>query len=110
MAILVLYPGSAGETLKMAYNSTQTIAALKTVLERMIELPEKYIDTAKRKELIAMLGRIQPISFRKFEGHKTTSLALHWERVNNEEPVQLYPVFPLECMLWANQTWKLPAI
>ncbi|RZL30243.1 MAG: hypothetical protein EOO96_18530, partial [Pedobacter sp.] len=36
---LVLYPGSAAETYKMAYNSNATIAALKTVLERLIQHP-----------------------------------------------------------------------
>ena len=91
---LVLYPGSAGETFKMAYNATPTIAALKTVLTQMLELSEKYIDTGERKKLNAMLRRIPPISFREFDGHKTISPALHWERVNNEEPMQLYPVFP----------------
>lgn len=91
---LVLYPGSAGETFKIAYNSTSTIAALSTVLKRMLELPGKYLDAAKRKELAQMLKRIPPITFREFDGHQTISPALHWERINNVEPMQLYPVFP----------------
>lgn len=91
---LVLYPGSSGETFKMAYNSTSTIAALSTVLKRMLDLPEKYLDEAKRKELAQMLKRIPPISFREFDGHKTIAPALHFERINNTESMQLYPVFP----------------
>ncbi len=41
-----------------------------------------------------MLDRIPPISFREFDGHRTISPALTWERVNNTESTQLYPVFP----------------
>lgn len=91
---LVLYPGSAGETYKMAYNSTSTIAALKTILTRLLELPGKYLDAEKRKEWQTMLGRIPPISFRKMNGYTTIAPALHWERVNNVEPMPLYTLFP----------------
>lgn len=91
---LILYPGSAGETYKMAYNSSSTISALKTVLTRLLELPAQYLDDKKRETWTTMLNRIPPISFREFEGHKTIAPAQSWERVNNVEPMQLYPVFP----------------
>lgn len=73
---LVLYPGSGGETYKMAYNSTSTIAALRTVAEAIG-------DTAllgRLPDITIIDGKIQP--------------ALHYERVNNTETMQLYPVFP----------------
>lgn len=41
-----------------------------------------------------MLQRIPPINFREFDGHKTIAPARVWERVNNTETPQLYPVFP----------------
>jgi hypothetical protein len=41
-----------------------------------------------------MLKRIPPINFRNFEGKTTISPAKHWERINNVECPQLYPVFP----------------
>lgn len=91
---LVLYPGSGGETYKMAYNSTSTIAALQTVLTRLLELPTGYLTNAKRQDWELMLKRIPPISFRQFNGHKTIAPAQSWERVNNVESTQLYPVFP----------------
>ncbi len=91
---LVLYPGSGGETYKMAYNSTSTVAALKTVLTRLLELPEDHLSTDARKNWQTMLDRIPPMSFREFNGHRTISPALTWERVNNTESTQLYPVFP----------------
>jgi hypothetical protein len=91
---LILYPGSACETYKMAYNSTSTIAALKTILARILELPSGYIDDEKRQEWTTMLNRIPPISFREYHGYKTIAPALLWERINNQETPQLYPVFP----------------
>jgi len=91
---LILYPGSAGETYKMAYNSSSTIAALQTVLTRLLALPPNYLTAEKRKYWETMLNRIPPISFREFDGHKTIAPAQVWQRVNNVEPMQLYPVFP----------------
>lgn len=73
---LVLYPGSGGETFKGAYNSTSTIAALRTVATAVG-------DTALLRRLPDITvrdGMLQP--------------ALHYERVQNVETTQLYPVFP----------------
>ena len=91
---LVLYPGSAGETYKMAYNSTSTIAALKTVLARLLALPEHYLTATERTGFRTMLSHIPPITFRSFEGHATIAPAALWERINNVETMQLYAVFP----------------
>ena len=89
---LVLYPGSAAETYKMAYNSTSTIAALKTVLQRLIELPG--LAENKRNQWAVMLKTIPEINFRSFQGHSTIAPAKIWERINNTESPQLYPVYP----------------
>lgn len=89
---LVLYPGSAAETYKMAYNATSTIAGLKTVLTRLLEL--EGLPEAQRAEWKVRLNRIPPISFREFNGRGTIAPAKVWERINNTESPQLYPVFP----------------
>lgn len=91
---LVLYPGSGAETYKMAYNSSSTIAGLKTVLRRVLELPPAYLDPQKRKDWQLMLDRIPEISFREFNGKTTIAPAKIWQRINNTESPQLYPVFP----------------
>lgn len=91
---LILYPGSGGETYKMAYNSTSTIAALKTVLTELLALPEQYLNGEQRKKWSEMADRIPPLTFREFDGHKTIAPAKVWARINNTEPTQLYPVFP----------------
>ena len=91
---LVLYPGSACETYKMAYDATSTIAALKTVLEDLLALPAEYSSAIDHVFFGEMAKRIPPISFRQIEGHKTIAPAKLWERVNNYEVPQLYPVYP----------------
>lgn len=87
---LVLYPGTACETYKMAYNATSTIAALKVVLEKRIAVSE-LSDKAKWE---AMLSSIPPISLRRENDREMISPAKLWERINNVESPQLYPVFP----------------
>lgn len=91
---LILYPGSACETYKMAYNSTSTIAALKTVLEQLLALPETGTNQARHEKWQMMLQRIPPVSFTEHQGHHTIAPARLWERINNVEVPQLYPVFP----------------
>ena len=81
---LVLYPGSGGETFKGAYNSTSTIAALRTVAEALIAIHYEA------DEMKAFLSRLPDITIH--DG--MIAPALHYERVQNVETTQLYPVFP----------------
>ena len=90
---LVLFPSSACEKYKMTNNASSTIAALRTVLENY----------GKKDE---MLKTIPPIPLRYIEIKdslnptaspelkQTISPAVSWERINNVETPQLYPVFP----------------
>jgi hypothetical protein len=91
---LILYPGTACETYKMTYNSTPTIAALQTVTVRLLELPAHYMDSTKRAYYEQFLTRLPEIHTREIEGHTVIAPAWQWERVNNIESPQLYPVFP----------------
>jgi len=91
---LILYPGSGAETFKMAYNSTATLAALLTICSKMLALPVDVLGNDSKAYLSGLLKRIPPISFRQMDGHTTISPAWLWERVNNTESPQLYPVFP----------------
>jgi len=110
---LILYPGTGAETYKMAYNSTSCIAGLQTILSRLLELPDTYLTSEKRRHWEAMLKRIPPIAFREKDGHKTISPAWTWSRINNQEIPQLYPVYPYGMygigkpdLAFAIDTWK----
>ncbi|MDO5446898.1 MAG: DUF5703 domain-containing protein [Prevotellaceae bacterium] len=78
---LTIFPGSGAETYKMAYNPSSTIAALQTVLQTWGK------DSA-------MLGRIPDIPLHVINGDTCIAPAVAWDRINNEETPQLYPVFP----------------
>ena len=87
---LVLYPGSGGETFKGAYNSTSTIAALRTVTEALTSYAQEQQDTALTSYLLPLISRLPDITVR--DG--MIAPAQHYERVQNVETTQLYPVFP----------------
>ena len=103
---LVLYPGSGAETFKMAYNSTSTISALYETTNRLM----RYIDirgfyshdtinaasrNQSRKYLFEFFQRIPFFNnFQSFNGRVTISPPKSWERINNTESPQLYPVYP----------------
>jgi hypothetical protein len=91
---LILYPGSAAETYKMAFNSTSTIAALQTITKRLLALSTKYISNEKRKHWQSFLQRIPAINYTSFDGHTTIAPAKSWEKIKNTESPQLYPVYP----------------
>ena len=77
---LILYPASACETYKMATNPVNLVAALRTLL--------------KLTDNDLLLKNIPPLSYRQMEGKTLISPAKNWERINNTESPQLYPVFP----------------
>lgn len=96
---LILFPGSACETYKMTNNASSTIAALRTVLEtygkkdEMLKtippIPLRYIEV---KDSLNPAVTVNPAATPLLK--QTISPAVSWERINNIETPQLYPVFP----------------
>ena len=91
---LVLYPSTGCETYKVAYNSANTIAALKSVAISLIDLPDSQISAKQREHWSEFLNRIPDLPIRECNGHKTLAPAVAWQRINNVEIPQLYSVFP----------------
>lgn len=89
---LVLFPGSGAETFKLANNPSSTIAALQTVTKAL--LLSNHLSEKDRIYFEQFLQKIPPIPFRMVNGYATIAPAISWERVNNSESPQLYPVFP----------------
>ncbi len=77
---LILFPASGCETYKMANNPASTIAALRTLLKSL------------RND--SLLKVIPEIPLRTLNTKTMIAPAKTWERVNNTESPQLYPVFP----------------
>ncbi|WP_443750983.1 DUF5703 domain-containing protein [Asticcacaulis solisilvae] len=91
---LVFFPGSAIETYKMTLNSVVTISALKTVITRVLGLPASYLDDSRRTYYRDYLKRLPPLPMRTMQGHLTIAPAEVFDRIQNVEIPQLYPVFP----------------
>ncbi|MGF7140572.1 DUF5703 domain-containing protein [Roseimarinus sediminis] len=91
---LVLYPGSSCETYKMATNAVTTVAALKVLTRELLALSESYLSDEAVEKWNNFVNRIPDIEFREIDGHKMIAPARMWERINNTETPQLYPVFP----------------
>jgi hypothetical protein len=91
---LILFPGSGAETYKMANNSNSTIAALQVITEKLLNLSAKQLSKEEVDYLKGFQTRIPPLNFGTIENHKLLVPAKSWERVNNSEVPQLYPVYP----------------
>jgi hypothetical protein len=91
---LILFPGSGAETYKMANNSNSTIAALQVITEKLLNLSSEQLSKEELEYVKGFQTRIPPLNFGTIENHKVLVPAKSWERVNNSEVPQLYPVFP----------------
>ena len=78
---LVIFPGSGCETYKMARNPASTIAALHAMKNSLNNIG---VDTSI----------IPDIPLQIIDGDTCIAPAEHWERIQNTETPQLYPVFP----------------
>ncbi len=90
---LILFPGSGCETYKMTNNAASTVAALRRVTGDYIDYLKAQGDTAVSK-WTSLLGRIPEIPHRILDGKTMIAPAKTWERINNVETPQLYPVWP----------------
>lgn len=90
---LILFPGSGCETYKMTNNASSTIAALRRVTGDYIDYLKEQGDTALSK-WNTILNRIPDIPLRVVDGYTMIAPAKSWERINNVETPQLYPVWP----------------
>ena len=78
---MIIYPGSGCETYKMARNPASTIAALQAL---KYSLDGIGVD----------IGIIPDIPLRFIDGDTCIAPAESWERIQNAETPQLYPVWP----------------
>lgn len=99
---LILFPGSACETYKMTNNASSTIAALRTVLEtygkkeEMLKtippIPLRFVEVKDSLGSLNSSSSLNPTAISNLK--QTIAPAKSWERINNIETPQLYPVFP----------------
>ena len=90
---LVLYPATACETYKAAYNPASTVSGLRVLITRILQLNPNYI-VGNTTYYEGLLARIPATPLRVQQGHITIAPAEAYARIQNVEIPQLYPVFP----------------
>lgn len=83
----VIFPGSGCETYKIARNSASTVAAL-------IGVCTSYLAYQHNDEVAQMLAHLPLLPTYEQQGKPCLAPAESWERINNVETPQLYPVWP----------------
>ncbi|KQO20597.1 hypothetical protein ASF10_16100 [Flavobacterium sp. Leaf82] len=91
---LVLYPGSGAETYKMTNNANSTISALQVITDNLLKLSSEQLSKEELEYLKGFETRIPALNFGQIDNHKVLVPAKSWERINNSEVLQLYPVYP----------------
>lgn len=93
---LVLFPSSGCETYKMAYNPSSVVAALRVVTEQFerYKAMKGFADVSAYALDSTFKNRLPEIPLRAIGGDTCIAPALVWERIQNVETPQLYPVFP----------------
>lgn len=89
---LIIFPGSAGETFKLARNPSSTIAGLRSVCQAALK--SNLLMQHDAQYVQGLLNRLPSIPLHTMFGKTTIAPAEFWARVNNVESMMLYPVFP----------------
>ena len=94
---LVIYPGSGCETYKMARNPASTIAALRAVSENAMKDSTAVANFSffiLHSSFLTFHSSLPVIPLHVVGGDTLIAPAERWERIQNTETPQLYPVFP----------------
>lgn len=91
---MIMYPANALETFHVVKNPVDGIAGLKTVIDRMLALPETLFSADKKQVFSEIRKRIPDIKTREKDGHTIIAYADTKSLLHNCEIPELYPVFP----------------
>ena len=93
---LVIFPSSGCETYKMAYNPSSVVAALRVVTEQFerYKAMKGFADVSAYALDSTFKNRLPEIPLCAIGGDTCIAPAVVWERIQNVETPQLYPVFP----------------
>lgn len=91
----IIFPGSGCETYKIARNPSSTIAALMRVsADALAHRDDLSLSDADVAWLERFRATLPPLPTRQQRGHLCIAPAESWERRQNVESPQLYPVWP----------------
>ena len=95
---LRIWPGSACETYKIADDAASTVAGLRTLAAELSDwFASRDAEKAQRwAEFLSLLPQVPLRTLATPDGRTVQAIApaRSWERINNSEAPQLYPVWP----------------
>jgi len=110
---LVIYPSTSCESYKGAKNPSDLISGLRACLVSLLELDDALILPSEKDYYRAFLGRVPDYGYDEVDGDRVVKPAWSWEKYQNCECPQFYPLFPFDQfhlleddMTLFKNTWK----
>ncbi len=91
---LVIFPSTACESFKGATNPTDLVSGLTACLSALLTLPEKYVSEKEQEYYRGYLERLPGYGYEEVDGLRMIKPAWSWERSQNCEIPEFYPLFP----------------
>lgn len=91
---LVFFPSTSCESYRGAKNPTDLVSGIRACLSSLLMLDSKYITDEKKSFYRQYLSTLPGYSYEVVKGDTVLKPAEHWERYQNVECPQFYPLFP----------------
>ncbi len=91
---LVIYPSTSCESYKGAKNPSDVIAGLQACAHSLLQLDARFMGRQERKYYRGLLDRIPDYGYGDVHGVRIMKPAWSWEKYQNVECPQFYPLFP----------------
>ena len=110
---LVIYPSTSLESYRGARNPVDLIAGLSACLESLLSLPDDLVPAQTKAYYRAYRDRLPDYTYRVVQGDRVIEPAESYQRYQNFECPQFYPLFPFDRFALENDnldvfrnTWK----
>jgi hypothetical protein len=91
---LVIYPSTSCESYRGATNPADVVSGLGACLEGILELDDNVLKLRDKAYYRAFLEALPPYTYAEVNGDRILQPAASWERYQNVECPQFYPLFP----------------
>ncbi|MBI9061888.1 MAG: hypothetical protein JEZ14_07850 [Marinilabiliaceae bacterium] len=93
---LVIYPSTSCESYRGAKNPSDLVSGLYACITSILQFDGDYFTQDEKEYFSAYLNRIPAYSYEEIEGEEVLKPAESWERYQNVECPQFYPLFPFD--------------
>lgn len=93
---LEIYPSTSCESYNGAQNPSDLIAGLQACLESLLQLDDFLVSGEEKSYYAAYLQRLPDFGYDEVDGDPIMKPAWSWEKYQNVECPQFYPLFPFD--------------